>query len=52
MERHGITADAAFSVLSRISQAENIKLAEIAHRLVETGKLPIVSGPDAQSFRI
>jgi len=45
MERHGITAEAAFSVLSRTSQAENIKLAEIAHRLVETGKLPIVSDP-------
>ena len=40
MERHGITADAAFGVLSRISQAENIKLAEIASCLVETGQLP------------
>jgi GAF domain-containing protein len=44
MERHGITAEVAFSVLSRTSQAENVKLAEIARRLVETGKLPIVSG--------
>jgi GAF domain-containing protein len=46
MERHGATADAAFSVLSRVSQAENIKLAEIARRLVETGDLPSVPGPE------
>jgi GAF domain-containing protein len=47
MERHGVTADAAFGVLSRVSQAENMKLAEIARRFVETGKLPGVSGPVA-----
>jgi GAF domain-containing protein len=41
MERHGVTADAAFGVLSRISQAENLKLAEIARGLVETGQLPV-----------
>ena len=40
MERHGITADTAFSVLSRISQAENLKVAEIARGFVETGRLP------------
>jgi GAF domain-containing protein len=40
IERHGITADAAFGVLSRISQAENTKLADIASRLAETGQLP------------
>jgi GAF domain-containing protein len=40
MERHRITADAAFGALSRASQAENLKLAEIARRLVETGELP------------
>ena len=39
MERHGVTADAAFGVLSRVSQAENMKLAEIARRFVETGEL-------------
>jgi GAF domain-containing protein len=39
MERHGITADAAFSVLSRVSQAENMKLAEIARHLTQTGEL-------------
>lgn len=47
MERHGIAADAAFGVLSRVSQAENMKLAEIARRFVETGELPSVSGPEA-----
>jgi GAF domain-containing protein len=46
MERHGVTADAAFGVLSRVSQAENMKLAEIARRFVETGGLPGVSGPE------
>jgi GAF domain-containing protein len=46
MERHGITADAAFSVLSRISQAENLKVAEIARRFVETGRLPGETGPE------
>ncbi len=47
MERHGITADAAFGVLSRVSQAENMKLAEIARQLAETGTLPSVSSPDS-----
>lgn len=46
VERHGVTADAAFSVLSRVSQAENIKLAEVARRLVETGDLPSVPSPE------
>jgi GAF domain-containing protein len=45
MERHGVTADAAFGVLSRVSQAENIKLAEIARRLVLTGQLPAAADP-------
>ena len=39
MERHGLTADAAFGVLSRVSQAENMKLAEIARHLTRTGEL-------------
>lgn len=46
MERHSVTADAAFSVLSRVSQAENIKLAEVARRFVETGDLPSVPSPE------
>jgi GAF domain-containing protein len=51
MERHGITADAAFGVLSRVSQAENMKLAEIARHLTETGALPGVSSPDSSVDR-
>jgi GAF domain-containing protein len=49
MERYGVPADAAFGVLSRASQAENMKLAEIARRLAETGQLPSAAGPDARS---
>jgi ANTAR domain len=49
MERHGVGADAAFSVLSRVSQSENMKLAEIARPFVETGKLPGVPSPQAAS---
>jgi GAF domain-containing protein len=47
MERHGVTATAAFGVLSRVSQAENMKLAEIARRFVETGELPGLPGSTA-----
>ncbi|MDR7279247.1 GAF and ANTAR domain-containing protein [Catenuloplanes atrovinosus] len=39
MERSKVTADQAFSMLVRVSQAENIKLHEVATRLVETGEL-------------
>jgi AmiR/NasT family two-component response regulator len=39
MERQRITADMAFARLAQISQAENIKLAEVARHLVETGEL-------------
>ena len=49
MERHRITADAAFGVLSRVSQAENMKLAEVARRFVETGELP--DGPGREDGR-
>jgi hypothetical protein len=51
MARHSITADAAFGVLSRVSQAENMKLAEIARHLAETGTLPGVSSPDSSVDR-
>jgi GAF domain-containing protein len=47
MERHGVTAAAAFGVLARVSQAENMKLAEIARQLAETGKLPSAAGSAA-----
>ncbi|MCM4078254.1 GAF and ANTAR domain-containing protein [Paractinoplanes hotanensis] len=39
MERHKITGDQAFHLLARTSQHANIKLAEIARYLVETGEL-------------
>jgi len=48
MERHGVNADAAFGVLVRVSQAENMKLAEIARRLAETGELPVGPAPGPQ----
>ena len=40
MERHRLTADAAFRALSRASQHANIKLSEVAGHLVATGELP------------
>jgi GAF domain-containing protein len=49
MERYDVTADAAFGVLARVSQAENVKLAEIARRLAETGKLPSAAEADSRS---
>lgn len=40
MERHDLTAEAAFDVLRRLSSHSNRKLAVIAEELVTTGKLP------------
>jgi GAF domain-containing protein len=40
MERGRMTADQAFAALQRTSQDRNVKLAEVARRLVETGDLP------------
>jgi GAF domain-containing protein len=40
MERLRITPDQAFGVLSRLSQQSNVKLREVARRLVETGEIP------------
>ncbi|WP_141280424.1 GAF and ANTAR domain-containing protein [Pseudonocardia hydrocarbonoxydans] len=40
IERHRLTADAAFSRLSVASQAANVKLVEVAEHLVCTGELP------------
>lgn len=40
MERLKITPDQAFGVLSRMSQESNVKLREVARRLVETGEIP------------
>jgi GAF domain-containing protein len=39
MERHRMTANAAFSRLARISQDRNMKLSEVAGHLVATGEL-------------
>ena len=40
VERYGIAADQAFATLRRISQNENMKVAQLATVLVETGDLP------------
>ena len=40
MERLKITSDQAFAVLSQVSQESNVKLREVARRLVETGEIP------------
>lgn len=46
MERFGVDADQAFAVLRRYSQDGNVKLAEVAHRLVTTMTLP--SSPSSE----
>lgn len=40
MERFSIDADRAFQVLRRYSQANNVKLRDVAQRLVDTRRLP------------
>lgn len=40
VERYGLTVDAAFQVLVRHSQHHNVKLRDVARRLVEEGDLP------------
>ncbi|MGR7025970.1 GAF and ANTAR domain-containing protein [Geodermatophilus sp. URMC 62] len=40
MERHKLTADQAFGVLTRVSQEMNRKLFDIARELTETGAVP------------
>jgi hypothetical protein len=42
MERHRMTADAAFGYLSQASQDVNMKLTAVAQHLVETGELRVV----------
>jgi GAF domain-containing protein len=39
VERYRISGDAAFAALARASQATNVKLAEVARHLTETGEL-------------
>jgi AmiR/NasT family two-component response regulator len=45
MERHRITADAAFALLAEASQHKNVKLTEVAAYLVDTGELIGSPGP-------
>ena len=52
MERHRITADAAFTVLAEASQHKNLKLTEVAAHLVETGELIGPSKPGQQDGRL
>jgi GAF domain-containing protein len=40
MERHRLTADQAFGVLTRVSQELNRKLSDIARELTDTGDMP------------
>ena len=47
MERERITADQAFDILRRASQHLNIKLRDVAQRLVDTGEGPGSSSPSA-----
>jgi AmiR/NasT family two-component response regulator len=46
MERHRMTADAAFGNLSQASQDVNMKLTAVAQHLVETGELLGASYPE------
>ena len=45
MERERITAVQAFDVLRRASQALNVKLRDVAQRLVDTGESPLGASP-------
>ncbi|MEO6124949.1 MAG: GAF and ANTAR domain-containing protein [Ilumatobacteraceae bacterium] len=47
MERERITATQAFDVLRRASQDLNLKLRDIAQRLVDTGEDPLITGRSA-----
>ena len=52
MERERITADQAFDVLRRASQDLNIKLRDVAQRLVDTGESPLATAGPANSDRL
>lgn len=45
MERYGLSPENAFSVLSRISQDSNTKLAAVAQEIVSTRQIPGVDAP-------
>jgi AmiR/NasT family two-component response regulator len=40
MERYKVTAEQAFAVLARASQESNVKLRDVAQRLIDTGETP------------
>jgi AmiR/NasT family two-component response regulator len=40
MHRHRITSERAFAELREVSQRLNIKLRDIAQRVVDTGEMP------------
>jgi AmiR/NasT family two-component response regulator len=40
MERHKLTAERAFAVLSKASQDSNTKLRDLARHVIETGEAP------------
>ena len=44
MERCGLSPEAAFSYLRRVSQTGNVKLRDVARSLVSTGELPLAGG--------
>jgi GAF domain-containing protein len=43
MERYGLSPEAAFNYLRRVSQTRNVKVREVARKLVSTGELPLVT---------
>ena len=45
MERHRLTADGAFQLLSAASQRANSKLSEVARELAATGELGTAVSP-------
>ena len=47
MERFDLDADRAFAVLRRFSQGHNIKLREVAQRLIDTRNLPMTDTDDS-----
>jgi AmiR/NasT family two-component response regulator len=48
MARYGLTADKAFAVLRRYSQARHTRLAVVAEELTSTGDLPDLGLTDPQ----
>lgn len=51
MERHGLSAEHAFSLLRRYSQDGNIKIQQVATTLIETGDLPALPAPSPSRRR-